>query len=66
MKRIELTKTVEITNELEHEIMDHFNDMSVHEWACLPVELKFPAPKHIYQMKVEKHLTWRDLEQSYK
>jgi len=66
MKRVESVKIVEISNELEHQLMDHFNDMSVQEWASLPVELKFPAPKHIYQMKVEKDLTWRDLEENYK
>ncbi len=66
MKRVESVKIVEISNELEHQLMDQFNDMSVQEWASLPVELKFPAPKHIYQMKVEKHLTWRDLEQNCK
>lgn len=66
MKRVESIKTVVITNKLEHELMDHFNDMSLEQWASLPVELKFPAPKHIYQMKVENHLTWKDLEENYK
>jgi hypothetical protein len=52
MKRVESIKMVEISNEEEHQLVDHFNDMSVQEWACLPIELKFPAPKHIYQMKI--------------
>ncbi|TLP39434.1 hypothetical protein [Arcobacter arenosus] len=66
MKRVESIKMVKISNEEEHQLVDHFNDMSVQEWACLPIELKFPAPKHIYQMKIEKHLTWKDLEQNFK
>lgn len=50
----------------EHELRLHFNDIDVTSWINLPIELKYPAPKHINNQKIKSGLSWVDFENQSK